>query len=176
MAGLFGGQSEQERGRVAVAVTLASGEVFNGHTFVLGASRLRDHINHSDRFLEFETRDGVMIFLAKATIASIAPVDLPRADQLQRRTRDLAAFEPHAILGVAKGAGQAEIRAAYWAKARAYHPDKIAGLDVPKEVADYMSACFVRIHAAYKELAGEGEPVPPSDASRRAAAAFQEFA
>lgn len=176
MASLFGGQSEQERGRVAVSVTLVSGEVMNGHMFVLGSSRLRDHINHSDRFLEFEKRDGSMTFLAKVTIAAITPVELPRADQLQRRSRDIASFDPHTILGVATGAGAAEIRTAYWAKARAYHPDKIAGLDVPKEVADYMSASFMRIHAAYKELAGEGAPVPATEASRRAAAPFQEFA
>lgn len=177
MGSLFGGQpGEQERGRIAVTVALVSGEILNGHMFVLGSSRLRDHINHADRFIEFEKRDGTITFLAKVMVGSITPLEIPRADQLQRKARDLAAFDPYTTLGIDRTAGPGEIRTAYWARARAYHPDKIAGLDMPKEVTDYMTASFMRIHAAYKELAGETPEAQPNEATRRAASAFREFA
>lgn len=154
MAGLFA-SSEPERSRIAVTITLASGEALSGNILLPATHKLREFVNLPDRFVEFERRDQAILHLAKTAILSIAPLDLPRADQLSRRIIDARVFDPHAALGIERSAGPGEIRAAYWAKAKLYHPDKLAGKEAPKEVTDYMNAMFVRITAAYRELSGE---------------------
>ncbi len=148
---MFGSQ-EAERHRVAVTVTLSSGDVFNGHVFLGTAQKLRDLINNPDTFIDFEKRDNTMTMIAKRAIATISALDMPRTDHLHRRTNGAATFDPYHTLGVDPGANPGEVRAAYLAKARLYHPDKLASKDVPKEVGDYMNAMFIRIQKAYDEL------------------------
>jgi DnaJ-like protein len=157
---LFGGSSDTGKSRIAATLTLNSGERLDGHAIVNSGGHLRDVLNSSTSFVEFEKRDQAIIYVSKYSIQMAVSSELPRNDQLQRRMRDLNAFDPHLVLGVDRNAAPAEIRAAYRSKARAYHPDKLAGVGAPKEVADYMNAMFVRIHAAYKELSGEKDPVP----------------
>ncbi len=146
------GISETERQRIAVTLTLHSGDFLNGHVFLAKSQRLRDRLNNSDQFVEFETRDTSLTLIAKHAIAMIAAIDLPRTDHLLRRAQSTSGFDPHSTLGVDRGANHGEIRAAYLAKARLYHPDKHAGKDAPKEVGDYMNAMFIRIQKAYDEL------------------------
>jgi len=165
MAALFSGSSETEKGRIAVTLTVTAGETLNGHVFVKAGGQLRDLLNGPDRFLEFEKRDLSLVYLAKDSILAVAHLVVPKNDQLQRRARDLHAFDPYHSLGIDRSAGQAEIRAAYRRLARDYHPDKLAGIGVPKEVLDYMNAMFARVHAAYKELSGETDPLLAQDHS-----------
>jgi preprotein translocase subunit Sec63 len=146
------GSSETERQRVAVTLTLHSGEVVNGHVFLGPAQKLRDLLNNPDEFIDFEKRDNTLTLIAKRVIAMIAAIDLPRADQLLRRSLGSSGFDPYQTIGVDRGANQGEVRAAYLAKVRLYHPDKLASKDVPKEVMDYMNAMFIRIQKAYDEL------------------------
>jgi len=143
---------ETEKQRVAVTLTLHSGDVLNGHVFLGQAQKLRDVLNNPDQFIEFEKRDNTLSLIAKRAIAMISAIDLPRIDQLLRRTQITTGFDPYHMLGVDRGANRGEIRAAYLAKARLYHPDKLASKDVPKEVGDYMNAMFIRIQKAYDEL------------------------
>jgi preprotein translocase subunit Sec63 len=143
---------ETEKQRVAVTLTLHSGDVLNGHVFLGQAQKLRDLLNNPDQFIEFEKRDNTLSLIAKRAIAMISAIDLPRIDQLSRRTQVTTGFDPYHMLGVDRGANRGEIRAAYLAKARLYHPDKLAAKDVPKEVGDYMNAMFIRIQKAYDEL------------------------
>ena len=146
------GSSETEKQRVAVTLTLHSGDVVNGHVFLGTAQKLRDLLNNPDPFIDFEKRDNTLTLIAKRAIAMIAAIDLPRTDQLLRRGLGSSGFDPYQTLSVDRGANQGEVRAAYLAKARLYHPDKLASKDVPKEVADYMNAMFIRIQKAYDEL------------------------
>jgi preprotein translocase subunit Sec63 len=144
--------SETERQRVAVTLTLHSGDVLNGHVFLGNSQKLRDLLNNSDQFIDFEKRDNSLSLIGKHAIAMIAAIDLPRTDHLLRRVQNISGFDPHHTLGIDRSANYGEIRAAYLAKARLYHPDKFAGKDVPKEVGDYMNAMFIRIQKAYDEL------------------------
>ena len=146
------GSSETEKQRVAVTLTLHSGDVVNGHVFLGTAQKLRDLLNNPDPFIDFEKRDNTLTLIAKRAIAMISAIDLPRTDHLLRRNQNVAGFDPHHTLGVDRGANHGEVRAAYLAKARRYHPDKLAGKDVPKEVGEYMNAMFIRIQKAYDEL------------------------
>ncbi|MFO0726904.1 MAG: DnaJ domain-containing protein [Myxococcota bacterium] len=63
----------------------------------------------------------------------------------------MAAFDPHAILGVPKDASQEEIRAAFKKKARAHHPD--ARPDDPRA-----AETFREIREAYQILRGKERP------------------
>jgi preprotein translocase subunit Sec63 len=146
------GPSETERQRIAVTLTLHSGDVVNGHVFLGPSQKLRDYLNNPDQFIDFERRDNSLMLVAKRAIATISAIDLPRTDHLLRRAQNNGGFDPHQTLGVDRGANHGEVRAAYLAKARLYHPDKLAGKDVPKEVGDYMKAMFIRIQKAYDEL------------------------
>jgi preprotein translocase subunit Sec63 len=146
------GSSDTERHRVAVTLTFHSGDVVNGHVFLGPAQKLRDLLNNPEKFIDFEKRDSTLTLIAKRSIATISGLDLPRTDHLTRRTQNIAAFDPYQTLGVDRGANAGEIRAAYLAKARLYHPDKLASKDVPKEVSDYMNAMFIRVQKAYEEL------------------------
>jgi DnaJ-domain-containing protein 1 len=153
------GSSESERQRVAVTLTLASGDMLNGHVFLGRAQKLRDLLNNPDTFIDFEKRDSTVTMIAKRAITAIAPIDLPRTDHLSKRTNSAATFDPYHTLGVDPGANPGEVRAAYLAKARLYHPDKLASKDVPREVGDYMNAMFIRIQKAYDELETTNIPI-----------------
>jgi DnaJ-class molecular chaperone len=74
-----------------------------------------------------------------------------------------AADDPHAVLGVAPGATQDEIRAAFRAKARAHHPD--ARPDDP-----HAAETFRRIREAYQKLRGQ-EPMTKKRAGTSKASA-----
>lgn len=152
------GSNESERHRVAVTVTLSSGDILNGHVFLGQAQKLRDLLNNPDTFVDFEKRDNTVTMIAKSAIATISAIDLPRTDHLFRRSNSSATFDPYHTLGVDPGANPGEVRAAYLAKARLYHPDKLASKDVPREVADYMNAMFIRIQKAYDELEATRAP------------------
>mgnify|MGYP000844863259 CR=1 FL=1 len=74
------GSSETEKQRVAVTLTLHSGDVVNGHVFLGTAQKLRDLLNNPDPFIDFEKRDNTLTLIAKRAIAMISAIDLPRTD------------------------------------------------------------------------------------------------
>jgi hypothetical protein len=144
-------KGDDNRRRIQVRMVMASGETIIGALFASLAGTLRETLNNPDRFVEVEKVDGTSIFLSKDTIQSAALLVNPKADQLKRRRAD--DINPYEELGLKPGATQEQIRAAYRAKERAYHPDRLAAAEVPKEVADYMAAMFIRVTTAYHELA-----------------------
>jgi DnaJ domain len=150
--------NEADRSRIQVTLTLASGETLNGSVVAGMSGKLKDLMNSADRYLEFERRDGTTALILKDDIRAAALFELPRNDQLARRIRDTGSFDPWTLLGVERNSGPAEIRTAYWAKAKQYHPDKLVDKDPPREVVEFMNAMFARIHAAYHELTGEAAP------------------
>jgi DnaJ-class molecular chaperone len=81
-------------------------------------------------------------------------MELPKADQLKRGSA--GAFDPHQLLGVDAGASPQDIRAAYVAKARLYHPDQFANHPLPPEVSEYLQAMFVHVQSAYELLSPRG--------------------
>ncbi|CAN5311967.1 hypothetical protein BH10PSE7_BH10PSE7_21210 [soil metagenome] len=147
--------SENYRVKVAVSLTLASGAVLNGHILTGMSGKLRETLNGPNEFIEFEGRAGNVIFLGKSLLQSVAAIDTPRTDQLTRHQSSDEAMDPRRVLGIPETAGHDEIRAAYWSKARLYHPDNLAGKNMPPEVADYMKSMFIIVTRAYEEISAQ---------------------
>ena len=123
-----------------VTVRLAEGEV--------------EELNAAGGFAEFESLDRRRAFVAKQTIRSASPGALSKVEVLSSRIREGVTFDPHVVLGVPKSADREAIRRAYHALAKAYHPDRLLGIDLPPEIIDYATAMAKRINAAYSALTG----------------------
>jgi hypothetical protein len=107
-------------------------------------------LNRPEGFVEVEMEDGSVVILAKHQIREVLPVGVARVAPLQRR--DAADFDPHAVLGVERGASPDMLRARYLERVKQYHPDRFVGLQLPREVEDYASSMLQRINAAYQFL------------------------
>ncbi len=138
--------------RMPVTLTMNDGEVVRGNLRLPMSGKLFDAMNNPDLFFDFETVDGDMLFLAKHSIRKVESFELPKTNQLARRTADPAIFDPYAILGVPNGSDLSVVRESYLALARAYHPDRYAGIELPKEISDYVNAMQKKINIAYQAL------------------------
>ena len=141
-----------EPNAVPFEAVLADGATIRGRVLIPAGKSLVDVLNSTGGFVEFETYDGARTFLAKAQIATVTPVGVPKAPNLGARLVDAGGFDPHAILGLTKGAGRDEIRQAYFRLAKAYHPDRYATAELPQEVRDYLAAMARRVNAAHAAL------------------------
>lgn len=138
--------------RIAACICLTGGQRVCGYIVAAGSGRLSEILNGPAPFVEFHTLDGEVRHFNKQAIVSLDPVDVPNADHLARRNADAAAFDPYAVLGLSCAATPEQVREAYVALARTYHPDRYAAAGLPREVTDYISAMAKRINAAWDIL------------------------
>ena len=81
---------------------------------------------------------------------------LPTVHATAGPTRDVGGdttagpFDPHAVLGLSRGASREEIRRAYHDQLRQYHPDRVDGLG--EEIQKVAHARTLDIRRAYEEL------------------------
>ena len=90
---------------------------------------------------------------------------------LYERRGASGADDPHQILAVAPGAPWLAVREAYLRLAKAYHPDRFSGMELPKEVLEYLDAKARRINVAYELLEDtfkRSMNAAPEEASRAA--------
>jgi hypothetical protein len=149
-----------------VEAAFADGSVVRGKLLLPATKSIADVLNGGGAFLEFEPYGGERSYIAKAQIASIKMLGVPKLPNLNARLRDYDGFDPFAVLGVKPGATREEIRQAYFALAKAYHPDRYATAELPTEVIEYLFAMARRINAAHaaltteqKKQAARAEPV-----------------
>ncbi len=76
------------------------------------------------------------------------------AEQEEPVSKPAASRDPHDILGVARGASQQEITAAYREKMKQYHPDRVATLG--EELRQVAHDKSVEIQQAYDRLRSKG--------------------
>ncbi|NJM31310.1 MAG: DnaJ domain-containing protein [Rhizobiales bacterium] len=145
--------SNSEMGRAMALIELVDGRAVTGQVRLPLSGKLSEAMNNADQFLDVVTGDGKRQFIAKHRIQTASPVEVPKADQLQKRA-DLAVFDPYAVLGIPRGTAGDELKQAYHKMARAYHPDRLASLDLPKEMRDYAAAMLVRVNLAFEQLQG----------------------
>ncbi len=148
---------------VPVEIALADGRVEKG-SFIIGAARsLPAVLNGETQFLEFETHEGERALIAKSMLRAVKVIDVPAAGSLKSRLKEAGGFDPYAMLGLERGASWEDVRRAYLALSKAYHPDRYAGVALPAEVRAYFSAMIGRINAAYTALEA------PHEAAKEAA-------
>ncbi len=70
---------------------------------------------------------------------------------VEARAERLDAMDYFQVLGVAPGAGPADIKAAYYRESRAYHPDRYAALS-SKELRALIGRVYRRVNEAYTVL------------------------
>jgi DnaJ-domain-containing protein 1 len=148
----FNGSTQQDKNRIAVQLSLTSGETVTAQIVGHVTGKLIDSLNRPEPFIEIEMIDGSSRVIARQTILAANAITAPKADELQRAQRGWT-FDPCAVLGVSAHASADEIRHAYMRQVKAYHPDRFVSLNLPREVENYAASMLQRINAAYQALA-----------------------
>ena len=145
---------KSKSGRAQVSVTLMDGTSKSVAMRLPLSNKLHDALNNAEPFIDVLEADGRQAYIAKHAIRRVEVIDVPRANQMnqKRRSSDNAMFDPYAVLGIQRGASQADVKLAYHTMARTYHPDRFETLDLPREIKDYAVAMLVRINLAYEQL------------------------
>lgn len=155
---------------VPVELTFDGGAPVRGK-FILAAGRsVGDALNGNGTFIEFEPYGGERIFVAKAALRGVKAVAVPHVPSLGPQNREIDDFDPFVVLGVARGTAFEHVRAAYHRLAKLYHPDRYEGVELPREVKEYLATMARRINVAYASL--EGTEQSKTAASRRVAAVY----
>jgi hypothetical protein len=136
---------------VAVEVTREDGAVDKGKLLIAVSSKVADVLNGPLQFLEFESYTGERTLIAKSAVRAVRVVQVSNAVNPLVRLRD-AEFDPYRILGLEPGASWEQVRNAFLAASKTYHPDRYANVDLPAEVDEYMAAMARRINAAFAAL------------------------
>ena len=143
---MFGSEAEK---RIPVTLTLANGSVMRGSVPSSASGSLAFELNREGVFLNFKDLGGKIIFIAKTSIAQVVEGN----DEKQAVMPELALGKnPYKVLRVAEGASPEIIRQAYMALAKMYHPDNYPEGSTAPELAEYVSAMFQQITAAYTAL------------------------
>lgn len=145
-----------EPSNVPVELELMDGSDVKGKLLVANGQAPLDTINATGGFVEFVSYSGEARLIAKANIAAIKLVGVPRAPHLRARNAMADDFDPHMILGISTESTWEEVRAAYVQLSKTYHPDRYSATTLPVEVGDYLETMARRVNAAYSALeAGE---------------------
>jgi DnaJ domain len=137
---------------VAVEVTFDDARTVKGKMMVPVQKGIVDVLNNANPFVEFEPYGGERQFVLKTSLKAVKPIGGVRVASLQARLRDADSFDPHAILGIAGTASWDEIKSAYHARAKVYHPDRYNTAELPTEVRDYLASMSRRVNAAFAAL------------------------
>lgn len=105
---------------------------------------------------------GEIEYLAR--VAEIFGLGREQFQALAARWAGADPEDPYLVLGVARDASDAEVRAAFRRLAAVHHPDRVAGRGLPHELEAMASARMAAINAAYDRLrAARGRKAPISD-------------
>jgi hypothetical protein len=141
-----------EQGGTAVEITLDDGTTDAGKLLIPASRTAFDVLNGPALFLEFEPYEGERRFIAKSALKAVKLIAGAKPQNLAQKVRDMDGFDPHIVLGVTPGAPWDDIRAAYLARAKTYHPDRYSGVELPTEITGYLSSMLRRINASYAAL------------------------
>jgi DnaJ-domain-containing protein 1 len=157
---MFNTVYERPRKSVRVRLTMSGQAPLEGFLTILKDDTVGKALNGADHFLVFETLSQEKRHLAKAAIESVVEIedaseatrDVLDPTKNSRLFRRFASDDPRVILGVEEGASLEEIRAAYHALARDFHPDRLAALGLHREIAAYADEVLKRINIAHDLL------------------------
>jgi hypothetical protein len=168
MFGNSGNAGEQNAKRQDCAVQWKNGD-WDFITIIHPAHKsLREFINEPSPYIEIVDGAGARFFVQKLELVRIEP-DMRGKEQAHaskaKSKLDLGRFDsedPSVVLSLAPGAPEEQVRAAYLEIAKRLHPDRLATLDLPKEVAAIAGLLMAKVNVAYRALMDQAQ-------SRRAA-------
>src|ERR1044072_3259858 len=105
--------SNAEKSRRAVVVTLQNGDILKGTLGTWAGTKIIETLNGQDEFLDFQSHEGEAVLLAKRAVLMVKTIETDKPQQLKDKLRDVALLDPHAILGIARGADAEAIKHAY---------------------------------------------------------------
>ncbi len=130
--------------KIEVRVELEDGARLLGFLFVKPMQRLSDLLNDTRSFLPLQTADGLIVQLAKSTIAKVV--------QLDQKADAAAITDPYDILGVSPRVSDQKLKETYHALCTEYHPDKLLSVGVATEFIDLANTRITRIIDAYRRV------------------------
>ena len=161
-----GVMNDRQKVRLAVEMTLDDGKITRGR-LVGNFQTLGENLAADVGFLEIEAGDGRLTYVSKSAIRKISDMSMPVADQLTQKMSAANVGEAYTILGVSPRASEEELITAYRELTKAYHPDRLASMQLPAEMLDYAEAMQRRINAAFDELRGAAKTPRPQPAPER---------
>lgn len=163
-----GAMNARQKIRLAVEITLDDGKITRGR--LVGKFRnLAENLAAEGGFLEIEAGDGRLDYFSKSAIRKISEISMPVADQLNRKMAAAKVGEAYTILGVSPRASEEDLMTAYRELSKAYHPDRLASMELPAEMLEYAEAMQRRINAAFDELRGGAKARGPQLATEQPA-------
>lgn len=142
---------------IAVELSFQDGTTLAGKAALPPTRGIHQLLDGNEPFLFIEVFGGECQFVPKSSIRGVKLIPQVRTATLNLVPPDATHFDPFQILGVAKTATAAEIRAAYLAKAKLYHPDRFSGVEMPEEVRLYMESMVRHVYAAFRALKSHAE-------------------
>jgi DnaJ-domain-containing protein 1 len=164
--GMFDRSKDNNGGPAEVEIALSDGQTLSGKLTLPPGRSLPDFLNGAATFVEFQPEDGERMFIAKSSVHSVRPRTEPPVADLWAGPTGGPGFDPYKVLGIMADATRDDAREAYLRLAKAYHPDRYASTDLPREVQDYLAVMVRRINAAHdaiqaqvKKKAAKQEPI-----------------
>ncbi len=143
--------NDQNKLALPITLTMMDGRTLMGDLMVNIGGTIERTLNSEMRFIVFRDLDQSQRFIAKDGILDAQErktakvVDLPTEGKMD-------GTDPYTVLKIARTATDSEIREAYLARAKSYHADRFANIDLPLEVQEYTNSMSRRINEAYAIL------------------------
>jgi hypothetical protein len=119
---------------------------------------LREFINEPAPYIEVIDGDGARFFVQKSELVRIEPDTRGKESATPSRGKaklDLGRFDsddPWVVMALPAGTPEDQIRLHYVEAAKRLHPDRLATLDVPREVVAVCGLMMAKLNTAYRTL------------------------
>ena len=140
-----------DRLKLPVTLSLNDGRELLGDVIVSVGGTLERTLNNETRFILFGDLARNERMIAKSSIVEVSERQTAKVVKLPTQA-SVEGADPYELLGIEETATEAEIREAWHARARRYHADKFANVELPPEVAAYTNSMSLRINEAYAML------------------------
>jgi len=136
---------------IDVLVTLTDGRKLHGMLECGITISISKELDNDSRFIELHDSSRNPVFIGKSQIATLEPCKDGKQAMPEMQLSALKNSNWNRVLGVPSNATPEEVKQAYHAKAKQYHPDVFSAC-LPDEMRRYASDMFARINQAYEEF------------------------
>jgi hypothetical protein len=143
---------KQNSDPMTVDMVLTDGSTLRAVVLVPKGKTLESVFNVDTPFIEVETLEFGLTVFCIAAIRLVRPAQLPKADQLERKTLAAEKLGSYALLKIAKSATRLEVMDARQTAKAPYELDAAVLATLPEDVQSFMQAMIRRIDAAALEI------------------------